>query len=213
MMPHPVFLEAVYTDSERHTGGYLAQETTRIIEKLGPEKVCNIMTDNAFTKFKETVALQMPSDTRWMSHHNSVISLLSTKLALQKLCVSEKATGIFIDVKGATIKRKILDDVFWSSVEELQEILRPISQAILSLERDRSRICDILPAFENIIKAIMEAPTITDAAGILYAVDERCKILFSNSSSQLLAKSHPRQRVGLESGYAEQGQRVLVPSL
>ena len=47
MMPHPVFLEAVYTDSERHTDEYLAQKTARIIEKLGPEKVCSIMTDNA----------------------------------------------------------------------------------------------------------------------------------------------------------------------
>ena len=60
----------------------------------------------------------------------------------------------------------------------------------------------------------MDAPTITDAAGIMYDVDERRAKFYSPIVAvSYLPKSHARQREGLESGYAEQDQRVLVPSL
>ena len=40
-------LEALYTDTEKHTDDYLAKETAKIIERLGPPKVSRVMTDNA----------------------------------------------------------------------------------------------------------------------------------------------------------------------
>ena len=77
MMPYPVFLEAVYVGSKRHTGEYLAQETARIIEKLGLEKVCSIMTDNAFsntscwsilqTKYKKTRLICRGCAAHWLN--------------------------------------------------------------------------------------------------------------------------------------------------
>ena len=84
----------------------------------------------------------------------SITSLLSMKLALRQLYVSEKASMVFTHIKGTNSKRKVLGDDFRCGVQEPKEILRPISEAILILEGDKSKISDSLPIYKTIILEI-----------------------------------------------------------
>ncbi len=45
--PQPVFYKSTDTKDNRHTGPYIAEELKAVINDLGPEKVCALVTDNA----------------------------------------------------------------------------------------------------------------------------------------------------------------------
>lgn len=107
--------------------------------------------------------------------NTSVIGYFRAKAALMALAIHE-ATVI-----PAETKSTLLDDSFWSMIEDCIAILEPVTENIFKLETNECNIHEVLPIFKD-VKSKLEfmLPNITiisneDKQTILNSVDKRTK--------------------------------------
>ena len=100
------------------------------------------------TAYARPIALQIPVETRWMSHSNALKSLIHSKTALQQFCVLPELSSLLRGEKEVAVKRNILSDDFWVQVTELRAQLEPISGAILQLEKNEGMLSDVYGQFK-----------------------------------------------------------------
>lgn len=97
------------------------------------------------------ISLKVPAKTRWSCLFMTVDSLLRNKEALQTIVLMEHL-GV-----ERNIKKVILDDVFWTNLQYVKQILHPIAISIKILESDSSLLSEVVYIFNYIKKTIEES--------------------------------------------------------
>ena len=100
--------------------------------------------------YSRTIALQMPVETRWMSHCNALKSIIDSKTALQQFCIIPELSCMLSGHKEAEVKRNVLSDDFWVKATELRAHLEPLSGAILQLEKDTGMLTCVYAQFQSL---------------------------------------------------------------
>lgn len=126
--------------------------------------------------------LKLPCKTRWGSHVAALKSLKVNKAALQILAVHEHTQPT------SDVKTTILDDGFWTMVEQCVSIMEPITQAIFELEGDNYNISKVYMIFKNILSKLLFACT---SITILETSDiELLKTAVEHRTTQVLKPIH-----------------------
>lgn len=103
------------------------------------------------------LSLLMPVATRWTSMKGCICSLMKTKFALKALVVQETTERLFLK----SSRDLILNDVFWSKLEKLYSIIKPVYDWILVLQSDAIPLSLVVEAFYYIKMAIPQEPVNT----------------------------------------------------
>ncbi|KAJ2938743.1 hypothetical protein O0L34_g3356 [Tuta absoluta] len=133
-----------------------------------------------FTKIKKEKeisgpTLKLPCATRWGSQVSALKAMQVNKVALQTLAVHE---DIQIQLSSET-KAVILDDNFWTMVDQCVSILQPIADAIFKIEGNDYNINQIIMVFKDLISKLQFAFTSTsilestDRDRLLTAAEQR----------------------------------------
>lgn len=138
----------------------------------------SIFTDKQKEK-KVKRALKMPHNIRWGSVHDSMERLLHNKQILQLLSVDDE-----VNLPDQP-KKLILDDNFWSKVQSLSSLLKPISDAITQVETNNAIIHKayeiITNTFNEVINQVdsisTQILTVQDKRLMSKKLDERKKQL------------------------------------
>lgn len=120
-----------------------SQVLTALLNKIRKDKEINGET------------LKLPCKTRWGSHVAALKSLKVNKAALQILAVHEH------NQPTSNVKATILDDGFWTMVDQCVSLMEPITQAILELEGNDYNICKVYMVFKDISSKLQFAFTTT----------------------------------------------------
>ena len=101
-------------------------------------------------EYNRQISLQMPVETRWMTHCNALKSLVDSKTALQQFCVRPESSSMMCGEKEVGVKRNVLSDGFWVDVTELRAQLEPLSGVILQLEKNNGMLSSVYQQFQNL---------------------------------------------------------------
>ncbi|KAL0849218.1 hypothetical protein ABMA28_013551 [Loxostege sticticalis] len=196
--PEPYFVESLSTEENKHTSLYLSQEIIKVMRCYGETKFIVLIGDNArniqkafelvkmnsllnkIVKEKKTgETLKLPVKTRWGSNLTALKSIRNTKTALMAFAIFDNGSGS-IQVPSET-KSTLLDDSFWSMINDCIAILEPITEPIFKLEANKCNIHEVFPIFRD-LKSKLEfiLPDITiisneDKQAILFKVEKRSK--------------------------------------
>ena len=113
----------------------------------------------------------MPAKTRCSCLFMTVDSLLRNKEALQTIVLMEHL-GV-----ERNIKKVILDDVFWTNLQYVKQILHPIAISIKILESDSSLLSEVVYIFNYIKKTIVESEEGNFKKKLLEYLENRIQIL------------------------------------
>ncbi|POG76383.1 hypothetical protein GLOIN_2v1474594 [Rhizophagus irregularis DAOM 181602=DAOM 197198] len=80
-------------------------------------------------KYGKEIGLSLPVETRWLSAYQCLDSIFKSKMAMMALLGEDIALD-------REIKIKILDDIFWTNLKDLQDFLLPFIIFIQQLEQD-----------------------------------------------------------------------------
>lgn len=94
-------------------------------------------------------SLHLPVKTRWGSYLECLNSLVITKTILQTMAINEDAIKTF-----KNHKQTLLDDQFWSNLENFRSLLKPVVNWITYLEGDYNTIHVVHSAFLEIEKIL-----------------------------------------------------------
>ena len=95
----------------------------------GHQVIAAIYLTKKSEKNKSTT-MKLPSNTHW----GGVVIMFDS---LQEMAISESGN------MDSSIKRILLDDVFWETVESSLKLLKPIAVAIAQIEGDNSILSDV----------------------------------------------------------------------
>ncbi|KAL1914699.1 uncharacterized protein VTP21DRAFT_8110 [Calcarisporiella thermophila] len=214
--PKPFFYDVIFIDTNQHTGEYIAREISKIIRRIGPDKVKAVVTDNAANmkaawsilekefhnlvcygcashatnlllkdvlnlpwaaspigevkaiakwfrkhpraysilkkaqreKLGYEIALALPVETRWLSYSKCLESVLSTRVPLQIAALELASSEL----------RCLLQDTWWEKAEELRDIIKPITEVIIDLERDTPRLSLVNQHYFSLMKMAVQLP-------------------------------------------------------
>lgn len=124
-------------------------------------------------------SLLLPCATRWGTVRQSFRSLLKNKYAILKMCI-EPDSPLPEDKKNL-----LLDNQFWKKVEDIHNLLAPISDLIFELETDNVVIQKVYPAMKNLrvqMEGILSSSTFSEGEkkeDILALFDTRYKLLIN----------------------------------
>ena len=122
--------------------------------------------------YSRTIALQVPVETRWMTHCKALESLIDSKTALQQFCVHPELSGLLDGNKESDVKKDVLSDDFWVVVTELRTHLFPISGCILTLEKNSGKLHAVYNQFQ-ILAQFYTTSELPNAADVLEAFKKR----------------------------------------
>jgi hypothetical protein len=124
-----------------------AKEMVRYVK--GHQVIAAIYLTKQSEKNKSTTfTLKLPSNTRWGGVDIMFDSLLEGKESLQEMAISQSAD------MDSTIKRIILDDVFWERVVSSQ---KPIAVAISQIEEENAILSDVQTLLADVREEIRTA--------------------------------------------------------
>lgn len=95
-------------------------------------------------------SLHLPVKTRWGSYLECLNSLVATKTILQTMAINDDATKTL----PKKHKQVLLDDQFWTNLENFRSLLRPIVHWITYLEGDYNSIHVVWSSFSEIEKSL-----------------------------------------------------------
>lgn len=122
------------------------QRVVSIVKTIRQSQILSALLTEINTAKKLNSTLHLPVKTRWGSYLNCLDSMMKCKVSLQTFAVNEAASSLPRDMKNSLLD----DDVFWTRVTSLADVLRPIVSWITKLEGDEPLTHKALYAFEDI---------------------------------------------------------------
>ncbi|EXX65616.1 hypothetical protein RirG_131580 [Rhizophagus irregularis DAOM 197198w] len=130
-----------------------AEEAINLITFFNRSKVwLGRLQNEQAAAYKTHIALVTPATTRWNSHYYCFASLLKTKAALRNL-----ATKIDENIipDNQDFLRKLLTCIFdnnwWNCIKKIETLLVPYCATLNKLQRQNSRLHEVLHKFGNVI--------------------------------------------------------------
>ena len=108
-----------------------AVQISKFIKTRGPlsQKFRSLQT---ISKDSTRRFLSLPVDTRWYTQYNCISNVLHNRSILAQLAADRELMEKYRDENGLKFKSLIDSDDFWDRCKNLSDILKPISEAILS---------------------------------------------------------------------------------
>ena len=218
----PILYKAIETTEISQTGEAIYQELKKVIQEIGPEKVCSVVTDNAsnmqaawnliekeypfmfangcaahvlnllvkdilqISAYEETLRnavdvskfikargalckefrniqaqsssikkkrfLSLPVETRWYTQYQCLKNVLDNRETLSMICVTNVFRKKYSKIESArSFKSLIENDEFWTNLQKLALILKPICDGIGVMEKDRGFLSDVYKTFLNLL--------------------------------------------------------------
>ncbi|CAB4436770.1 unnamed protein product [Rhizophagus irregularis] len=126
------------------------------------------LRDEQMAIYKKPIALTRPGDTRWNSFYFCFNSLLKTEVALKSLVAkfspqrSKSGRSCKISSNNKLLSVDIIqivnDSTFWATLFELQNLLLPLCGFLNKLQKDMSRLHEVLHVFAYTMKLFRELP-------------------------------------------------------
>lgn len=152
--PHIIWIGCMAHTLHLLIGDILKCETVRRFSSDAVEIIKTIRNSQLLAAdFKQigqekniNVSLHLPVKTRWGSYLECLNSLVATKSILQIMAINEDATKTL----SKKVKQTLLDDHFWSHLENLRSLMQPIVYWITYLEGDYNSIHLVWSSFSEI---------------------------------------------------------------
>jgi hypothetical protein len=93
----------------------------------------------------KAIALQLPSSTRWHSAISCVQSLIKTRLSLFGVVTDRSWDNT--DPVARMIRRRVVDEHFWSLLDTIADLLAPLKVYIKLLQANSAYLSDVYAAF------------------------------------------------------------------
>lgn len=154
-------LNLVIKDIRLHTMEMLYKTAKQVVQELAA-------TYSKQNTKKNNSTLKLPCNTGWVAIITMYSSLLKDKESLQEMARSQS-----VDIE-ISIRKILLDDVFWERVVCSLTLLSPITSAIDQIEVQDAVLSDVLRLFADFKRQNQHCPPLSLAAQEI--VDGSCSI-------------------------------------
>ncbi|CAK1603527.1 unnamed protein product [Parnassius mnemosyne] len=129
---------------------------TDVIKNIKKSQILSALLSKIRKEKSSSQSLKLSCKTRWGSHVSALKSLKINKAALQTLAVNDNLQPT------PDIKSTLLNEDFWSMIEQSISVLEPIAESIFKLEGNEFNIHEVFMVLRN-LKSKLEfvLPTIT----------------------------------------------------
>ena len=127
--------------------------------------------------------LKLPVKTRWGSTVHCLNSLQVNKLPLQTLAIDDAVK----EYLSGNVKTTILSEIFWDKVSGFLMLLKPIADAILSVEGDKQSMSSVMKIFQDLEKGFEQN---IPASPVLKAEEKQVKEIFMKRKDFCINKVH-----------------------
>lgn len=103
------------------------------------------------------VTLKLPVQTRWGSLVHCFESLLVNKKAIKELAIDEDENLAQAIKQNDGLKKNALNEVFWDRAKSFCQLLKPIANAITTLESDVPHLSQCVGILKNLQKSVVES--------------------------------------------------------
>jgi len=115
--------------------------------KRGKAKAVKSESKQSSRTKSQALKLIMPAPTRWGTTSAMLERLIALRKSLQ-LVVVEEDMDRFIDT---AVKNDILDNnTFWPAIQNLNNLLQPVADAIKKIETDKPALSEVIPIFSDL---------------------------------------------------------------
>ncbi|CAG8753444.1 16177_t:CDS:2 [Rhizophagus irregularis] len=144
-------------------------------------------------KYGKEIGLSLPVETRWLSAYQCLDSIFKSKMAMMALLGEDIALD-------REIKIKILDDIFWTNLKDLQDFLLPFIIFIQQLEQDDPYLST---AFINLRKIEIQIKNNTKIPNDFNDIIEEELIRLAGEENQNLVLEEYSEFIGKCSGFSK----------